>query len=299
VPDEDDAAEYERLRAPKPASGRATAALVLGLLSFGLGLLAGGPAVVLAVLGLRDVRRGGGQVAGRGRAWAGLVCGCLGTLTFAAAYFAYPSMKESSQESSARSTTQKRLREIGVALHNYNDAYLGRLPPASAGGLSWRVHLLPLLPEMDLYKAFRPDEPWDGPHNKALLPRMPEVFAHPRHPAEAAQGLTYFRVFTGARTPFPPGGQGGIPGSFPGGLANGLLVVEAAEPVPWTKPDELAYDPDGPLPRLGGHFRAGFAACFGDAAVRFVRPDVEEAALRAAIATADGKTLAPNSWGPD
>ena len=38
------------------------------------------------------------------------------------------------------------------------------------------------------------------------------------------------------------------------GTSNTVLVVEAATAVPWTKPDELPYDPNGMLPSLGGHF---------------------------------------------
>ena len=36
------------------------------------------------------------------------------------------------------------------------------------------------------------------------------------------------------------------------GTNNTLMVVEAAEAVPWTKPDDLPYSQNGPLPRLGG-----------------------------------------------
>ena len=32
----------------------------------------------------------------------------------------------------------------------------------------------------------------------------------------------------------------------------------ADEPVEWTKPDELAYSTNGPLPKLGGPFPGGF-----------------------------------------
>ena len=58
-------------------------------------------------------------------------------------------------------------------------------PPAAlrdSGGLpllSWRVLLLPYLGHNDLYRRFHLDEPWDGPHNKALLAEMPEVYAPP------------------------------------------------------------------------------------------------------------------------
>jgi hypothetical protein len=38
--------------------------------------------------------------------------------------------------------------------------------------LSWRVAILPFLAEEELHAEFRPFEPWDSPHNKALIARM-------------------------------------------------------------------------------------------------------------------------------
>jgi hypothetical protein len=39
--------------------------------------------------------------------------------------------------------------------------------------------------------------------------------------------------------------------------AKQFLIVEAAEPVIWTKPDDLEYRPDAPLPSLGGIMHDG------------------------------------------
>ncbi len=38
--------------------------------------------------------------------------------------------------------------------------------------LSWRVHLLPLLDEQDLYNQFKLNEPWDSPNNIKLLDKI-------------------------------------------------------------------------------------------------------------------------------
>ena len=42
--------------------------------------------------------------------------------------------------------------------------------------LSWRVALLPYLGQQDLYKRFHLDEPWDSPHNRQLIPLIPDVY---------------------------------------------------------------------------------------------------------------------------
>jgi hypothetical protein len=48
------------------------------------------------------------------------------------------------------------------------------------------------------------------------------------------------------------------------------MIVEAAEPVPWTKPEDLPYGDGKPLPRLGGPFEDGSYATFANGAVRFL-----------------------------
>jgi hypothetical protein len=75
-----------------------------------------------------------------------------------------------------------------------------------------------------------------------------------------------------------------------------MLVAEAANPVPWTKPVDLVYDPDGPLPALAGHFSKpvhflcyevwrtpGFNAGFGDGTTRFITSTTNEKTLREMI----------------
>ena len=41
---------------------------------------------------------------------------------------------------------------------------------------SWRVLLLPYLDQLELYNAYRFDEPWDGPNNRLLADRMPRHY---------------------------------------------------------------------------------------------------------------------------
>src|SRR5436190_1205501 len=60
-------------------------------------------------------------------------------------------------------------------------------------------------------------------------------------------------------------------------------IEEDGEPVPWTKPDELAYDPDEPLPPLGGILRDGrFRAAMADGSVRHFEVKDEDR-IRAAV----------------
>jgi uncharacterized protein (TIGR03067 family) len=149
--------------------------------------------------------------------------------------------------------------------------------------LSWRVALLEQM-DLELFKEFKLDEPWDSEHNKKLIPRMPKLYALPGVETKEPE-MTFYRVFTGKDTIFD--GQQRL--SFEKHLGSGgvhLLIVEAADPVIWTKPDELDYDPAKPLPKLGRLSNLGFLATStsnGPDRVQFVPKSTTEEELRAMI----------------
>lgn len=190
------------------------------------------------------------------------------------------------QERQADAVAAARLKKLGVALEAYvsDFVYLPKAsgnpllsPNAAAGGtvnprsmLSWRVALLPFLGEEKLFREFHHNEPWDSPHNKELLARMPEVYLNPRmqSAAERSQGLTHWQVFTGKETPMGDD----VPLTITAftdraGSIVTLFVVEAREPIPWTKPEDLPYSPSQPLPELGDPERRNFLAFFADGKV--------------------------------
>jgi hypothetical protein len=76
------------------------------------------------------------------------------------------------------------------------------------------------------------------------------------------------------------------------------MVVEAAEPVPWTKPEDLPYDQGKPLPRLGGQFEDGFYVAFADGSARFLSRKIARETLRALIMGGDGKVITVDELGP-
>src|SRR5262249_1571174 len=71
-------------------------------------------------------------------------------------------------------------------------------------------------------------------------------------------------------------------------LGDTILIVEAANAVPWPKPEELDFDSAKPLPKLGGQFADGFYAAFADGQVRFIKKDTDEKLLRAWITRSGG-----------
>ena len=189
-----------------------------------------------------------------------------------------------------RAQSANNLRHFGLAFNTYASYYGHGFPTVGGGhgmhpGLSWRVAILPFIEEDQLYAKFHLDEPWDSPHNSTLIPLMPKDYSNPV--VKDAPGFTRYRAVVGEFTAFekPVAGRetlGQDPKNWSGGSGKRVCVVEAADPVVWTRPDELEYDPARPLPRLGA-YGDGSGRCqivFTDASVGSYRPDTDEAELR-------------------
>ncbi len=209
------------------------------------------------------------------------------------------------KEATPRTTVTNHLKQLGIALHTYSATDKdGRLPAANAPYLdpkdgsqkhpvSWRVLILPYIEHEKLFDEYRFDEPWDGPINIQLIPKMPKVFQHYyADDAKVPAGHTHYRIFAN-RVGAKPSAifTDGLPGpklkEIPDGTSNTILIAEAAEAVPWTMPEVLLFDRNQPLPKLGGLFKGLSLAIFADGSVRPIRNDLPEDKLRAWI-TKDG-----------
>lgn len=199
------------------------------------------------------------------------------------------------------------LKKMAFAMHRYADANKPFLPPSALINkegketLSWRVLILPYLGESALYEQFKLSEPWDSEHNKRLLSKMPKVFAPPgvktRQPFS-----TFYQVFVSPKpkdrrkgaenngvqkgevqAAFVRGQPQLYPAHFPDGLANTILIVEGGKAVPWTKPEDLPYEADKPLPELGGLFPDVFHSSFADGKVHTLPKIMIESGLRSLV----------------
>jgi hypothetical protein len=208
---------------------------------------------------------------------------------------------QSAREAARRAEAMNNFKQIMLAMLTHESARR-RLPSQAicdADGkplLSWRVALLPFLEERPLYEQFRLDEPWDSEHNLALVERMPLVYADPNAPpGEVARGLTTVQVLTGPGTPFVKPGEWLRLDQIRDGLSNTVAIVEATpeNAVPWTKPDDLEFDPERPLAGVGNPRRAGgmFGVGFFDGSVRTLPPDVSPDFFRASMTPAGGEEI--------
>lgn len=82
----------------------------------------------------------------------------------------------------ARSTSQNNLKQIGLACHNYYDAY-GQLPAGiDAQGFSAHAHLLPFIEQDALYKTIDFKKPMNDKVNETARKAVIKVFLSPGDP---------------------------------------------------------------------------------------------------------------------
>jgi hypothetical protein len=194
------------------------------------------------------------------------------------------------------------LKQIGMALHNYHDTYKAFPAAVQIGPQdvphSWRVSLLPFIDEADLYSRYHQDEPWDSPHNRALLVEMPDIYrapnANPNETNTAYFGFGFTKrpdSFDDGLRPVLAGTENTRIASIIDGMSNCIITIETKLDVPWTQPMDIPYDPRVPLPKLGGIHKDGFWAGLSDASVTFFPNSFNRAILLKAIQRGDGSPI--------
>jgi RNA polymerase sigma factor (sigma-70 family) len=208
-----------------------------------------------------------------------------------------PSAVQKTRIASKRTQSQNNLKQIALAMHNYHDTYRHFPPQALTNKngkplLSWRVAILPFIEQDNLYKQFKLDEPWDSEHNKALLERMPQIYA-PVKVKTKEKYETFYQAFAGKGTVFEPGEKIRFV-DIPDGMSNTIMIVEAGDPVPWTKPEDLPFDSEKPLPKLGGEFPDVMNAAFCDGSVHALdKKKIDDKLLRLLILRNSGQPKSP------
>jgi hypothetical protein len=240
------------------------------------------------------------------------IASCAGAL--------YPYVQQA-RESALRSSCKCMLKQFGLALHNYHDAY-GSFPPAFVRGPdgrpwhSWRVLILPYLDGADLYSQYDFSEPWDGPNNIKLLEQMPCVFDCPtrQETGDASRlPLASIRILacgSGSRRP-------GMTTSFAAALGKDC-VFRGSEPVtvkdiidgttttamigeltdaqiPWTKPEDIDVRQHSrigdPLGFSSSGRDGGAYFLMADGTVRRVYPSTQQHIVDALFTRNGGETV--------
>ena len=206
------------------------------------------------------------------------------------------------RENSVQSDCQARLRGLGIALKSYY-ADQGSFPPrqvVDAAGKpihGWRTLLLPYLEERTLFERLNLKEPWDGPHNREASQATLNSYQCSRHPCSERLTTDYLAI-AGPNTAWS-GKRGTKLEDFADGPENTILIVEVADSdIGWAEPRDLDIvtmfsATSGLRPSSRHRFPHGFSALFADGSIRFLRPDLDEATLRALVSPAGGEKVDP------
>src|SRR5438874_1179879 len=114
------------------------------------------------------------------------------------------------RESARRMSCQNNLRQLGLALHNFHDAY-GGFPPArvnaTATSCSWPPFILPYIEQTNLFERYRFDLRWDdaSTNDNGVIQTTIKTFMCPSCP---------YRKYDRAPIDYPPPNQITTPNSF-------------------------------------------------------------------------------------
>ena len=191
------------------------------------------------------------------------------------------------------------LKTAGLAIYSFHDTYeqfpVGESPVIKYRNgqplLSWRVHVLPFMDEevAKLYSQFKLDQPWDSPDNLKMLDQIPKVYQNQDYKGLGSH--TTVLAINGPGAVFNPSEKLHMR-DVTDGTSQTVLVINAGpdKAVPWTKPQDLTYQPNAILKSLGD-VNDPFMVMFADGAIYPVRKTVDERMLLKMFQRNDGKFL--------
>lgn len=204
------------------------------------------------------------------------------------------------------SPCRRNLHNIGIALHNYHDAFES-FPPAYATNRrgtpihSWRVFTLPQIGQATLFNQYDFGESWNGPANTALAQSVGflEVYECPsdKEERDSEQPWTSYVAIVGPHTAWPGERPARIQ-HFTDGTSNSFLVVESHNSgIHWMEPRDLRVAEMSPTinPASGqGISSVHDGGCFAltaDGAVYFLSGRTDAETLRRLREIDDGEIV--------
>ncbi len=216
---------------------------------------------------------------------------------------------QAAREAARRVQCTNNLKQISLALHNYAQQYKC-FPPAYIADKdgkpmhSWRVLILPFLEENELYRQYKFDEPWDGPHNKLLAARMPSFYRCPTEHGDSFAPETSYAMIVGPHafsdgpTPRSPEQIG-----MKDGLSNTIMAAECAGAgINWMEPRDLdtekmtfhidtSSDHSKPTTDISSCHPGTANVAFGDGSVRALSSSTDPKVLEALTTIDGGETI--------
>jgi type II secretory pathway pseudopilin PulG len=200
-----------------------------------------------------------------------------------------------------RAQCANNLRQIALALHNYERAY-NALPPAhtvDSNGKplhSWRTLILPYLDAEDIYRSIDLAKPWNDPANAKARETVIGIFRCSETAME--RNTTTYLAITARNGCFMPAKARRL-ADITDDHASTIMVIEAGDEnaVPWMAPFDAN---DALLASLGStaqlHHTGGTQASFVDGSVLFMKSAIPAAALRALISISGNDDNVAKGW---
>jgi prepilin-type processing-associated H-X9-DG protein len=220
---------------------------------------------------------------------------------------------QAAREAARRMQCTNNMKQIGLAILNYEQSYKC-FPPAYLADKngkpmhSWRVLILPYMESGEnLYTQYRFNEPWNSPHNMSLAGQMPAVYRCPTE-GEANRSLTSYAMLVGPHA-ISDGPKSRRIGDIKDGLSNTIMVAECAGAgINWLEPRDLKTEemtfhiktmgedePPGKHDISSAH--AGVAnVLFCDGSVRSLSSSMDPKVLEALITIDGGEKVPPEAY---
>jgi prepilin-type processing-associated H-X9-DG protein len=192
----------------------------------------------------------------------------------------------------------------GCVFHSYHDKY-GHLPPAcllndqGQPGFGWRVIIMPIQEEQEMYNRFHLNESWNSAHNQAVCESRPKEYGFNTYQCPADKLLR--KNDTSIVMPIGPetisdGPNTRMFSDVTDGTAHTIMLGEMSQSgIHWMEPRDLKTDEmsfkinDRTRPSFRSMHPGRVNVLFVDGAVRAIKDDIDPKVLKAAITISGGE----------
>jgi prepilin-type processing-associated H-X9-DG protein len=205
-------------------------------------------------------------------------------------------------EAARRSQSVNNLKQIGLALHNYNSVFRSFPPGGTFDGRgqpqhSWMTSILPFIEQDALYKRIDLSVPWDHPRNADAFRTRVNPYLRPGLPDN---GEGYAPAQYAANSLALGGNLPRTFASFTDGTVNTFIAGEVpanfkpwGDPTNWRDPSKgINQSPDG----FGGPSPRGANFLFADGSVRFLRNTIDPKVFKALGTPAANDVVRPEDY---
>ncbi|MFT7630880.1 MAG: hypothetical protein ACI87E_001889, partial [Mariniblastus sp.] len=149
------------------------------------------------------------------------------------------------RESSRRIACMNNMRQLVLAIHNYESAYHS-FPFAVEPDRpdhpqqTWRVRILPFADEPAMASLYASDEPWDGATNRTLASQRPSFYAC--YSSDLLPHQTTYKLITGPGTAFSGDKRLTFEDIKEGSPCALIMIEDFSNPINWLEPKDLTVE---------------------------------------------------------